>query len=491
MKQIVLIIAVCILGIYTNAQTKITNVLTNDAWTSGATSYSVNGITYNWAMNPNNITKKMLGFSTANANFDKENAVVGQVKLRRKDNAAIAGNYSLVFNEGISYGNVNSMATAMPSTMESFFNDNAFNKGAENLFDNTGSNKNNVERFDWIVNAGYASTQTNKEGFIVVQKGNEGDYLPLGMAAITAIDAQGNPISYGPLKKINASDWENIFNSSFSNRITKAQEGSSLTTGGGGIHNRAGVYVTLQDLGIGNNVIVYGYSLFADDIPMNTTSTDMLAITNDALFPKNSCCYCGLDLVAVTGLFKEVNTLPVYIQEFSGYKIDDNTNSVFFKTSNYPSEIAKLELLKSNDGTKFENCKTFTTNFLNQYTFEDKKLSGTMKHYYRIKITRNDGYVIISNILRIENTRGAKPFQLVTNPVRNNLAFAYTATQKGKLQATIIDGFGKIISTNSVNTPQGTSVVEINATSTLANGIYFLQVYKEGELKETIRFMKQ
>ncbi len=491
MKNLLLITIVAILCVTTNAQTKVTNVLTNDTWANQSNSYTVNGITYNWAMNPNNITKKINGFSTASSNYNYDATVQGTVKFRRKNNSNINGDYSLVFAEGVNYGTVNSMATAMPNNMEQYFAENGFNKGAENVFDNTGTNKNNIERLDWLVTAGYSTTQANKAGFVVMQKGNDGEYMPLNIAAITAIDVDGNPTSYGPVKKIAATDWENIYNSTFSNRVTKAQAGNALVNGGGGVHNRAGVYVTLQDLGIGDNVTVFGYSLFADDLPINTNAQALVQISDNNSFPLTSCCYCGLDLLAVTGLFKEVSTLPINIIQFNGAKLNDVTNRIFFTTSNYPTEIKKIDLLKSSDGSQFEICKTFVANFTNNYTFDDAIKGGSLKFYYRIKITKTDGSIIISNILRVDNNRGAKSFQLVTNPVRTNLAFAYIATQKENLEAIIMDGNGHIISTNKVTAFAGTNIVEVTATSTLANGIYFLQVAKNNAVKETLRFMKQ
>ncbi len=490
MKQILIAATIGITSMYATAQSKITSVLTQDNWSVGGTSYVQNGMTYQWAQNPNNVTRKVVGFSTAGANYDYDNAAQGQVKLRRKNNAAVTGDYSLVFAEGYSAGSLNSMSTPMPANMETYMEGNIYNRGGENMFDNTGNNKNNIERLDWITTNGVTAIDNNKVGFVVIQKGNEGDYNPVNIAAITAVDANGNPTAYGPLKRLNDNEWENIFNSSFSNRVNRAQAGNQLLGSGGGTHSRAGMFVTLNQLGVGNNVTIYGYSLFAEDLPTNAAPQAMIQVADNSSFPPTSCCYCGFDFVAVTGLFRESNSLPLAIHSFVGEKIDGNSNKVNFTTNNYFNELEKLELMKSSDGNTYTSCATFTPSLLSAYTFTDIKLNG-LTTYYRIKLVKKNGGVVISNTLKVKNDRDVKNFEMVTNPVRTDLSFAYRCKEKTKLQATIIDLFGKIISTNALTAQPGTNLMTLNATNTIANGIYILQISKEGKLEQSIRFMKQ
>jgi hypothetical protein len=491
MSKSLLTAALSIITLCASAQTKITSILTNDTWNAGGGSYVSNGVTYQWAQNPNNVSRKVVGFSSANSNYDLQTNVQGQIKLRRKNNAAINGDYNLVFTEGYAAGSLNSMSTPMPNNMEIYLGDNGYNKGAENLFDNTGNNKNNIERLDWISTNGISVADNTKFGFVVMQKGNDGDYMPVNMAAITAIDASGNPTAYGPVVNINDLQWENIFNSSFSNRVNKATAGNQLLNAGGGTHSRAGNYVTLAQLGINSNVTTYGYSIFGADLPITNSATNLVSIADNNAFPPTSCCYCGFDFLAVTGLFKEAESLPLAIQSFVGNKIDGNKNAISFTTNNYFNQMKSIELMKSYDGITYYTCKEFAPNFSNNYNFIDEKLGATIKTYYRIKINKLAGAPIVSGILKINNDRDVTNFELVSNPVKSNVTFAYKSTTSTKLQANIVDLYGKTISTNAVTIQTGTNLVSLNSSSTLANGIYLLQIYKNGALESSIRFMKQ
>ena len=64
--------------------------------------------------------------------------------------------------------------------------------------------------------------------------------------------------------------------------------------------------MSFNDLGIKNNVKVYGYSLFPLDIPVSATSADLTNYKDTTFFPHNTSSNTslgGLDLLANTGIF--------------------------------------------------------------------------------------------------------------------------------------------------------------------------------------------
>ena len=64
--------------------------------------------------------------------------------------------------------------------------------------------------------------------------------------------------------------------------------------------------MSFNDLGIKNNVKVYGYSLFPLDIPVSATSADLTNYKDTTFFPHNTSSNTslgGLDLLAITGIF--------------------------------------------------------------------------------------------------------------------------------------------------------------------------------------------
>lgn len=71
-----------------------------------------------------------------------------------------------------------------------------------------------------------------------------------------------------------------------------------------GTQNIGGVFLSLNDLGIANTVKIFGYSIFAADLPANATAADLVNFKNATFFPTNtnSSTDGGIDLIALTGV---------------------------------------------------------------------------------------------------------------------------------------------------------------------------------------------
>jgi hypothetical protein len=78
-----------------------------------------------------------------------------------------------------------------------------------------------------------------------------------------------------------------------------------------GTQNIGGVFLSLDDLGIANTIKIYGYSIFAADLPANAKATDLVNYKNATFFPTNtnSGTQGGIDLIALTGVLSIQNSV--------------------------------------------------------------------------------------------------------------------------------------------------------------------------------------
>jgi hypothetical protein len=178
------------------------------------------------------------------------------------------------------------------TTMEAFMNSYALNKGTDNVFSNTsGQNTfNNIERIDLIYTGGIRtsiSANLSKIGFLINDRGGND---PFKVAAITGINAEGNVTSVATLKSLS-----NSINTWLSGTPTNApvirtvviqKDANSVDFKPSqviGFQTVKGVFISLQDLGIGINTTIYGLAIYAGDHPENSTPTELVDLSNSIL----------------------------------------------------------------------------------------------------------------------------------------------------------------------------------------------------------------
>ena len=77
------------------------------------------------------------------------------------------------------------------------------------------------------------------------------------------------------------------------------------------------------------------------------------------------------------------------------------------------------------------------------------------------------------------------------NPVANNNMVRYKLDQPGQVQIVVYDELGKPLQT-LVNKNHNAGTYDIQwSTAGLARGAYFINIMKNGEVKQTIRLVKQ
>lgn len=189
---------------------------------------------------------------------------------------------------------------------DSLYKTGFYNAGYDNILVNNATNFTNAERIDLIFYSGVLTSTPGNAVFPVIERGGNDD---IKVAAIKALDASGQPSEYFSnviqIDNTSGSDeWgdgieddgtmSNIQITTTVLRRTSAgaDPQPQTTLGGQTVHGSA---VSFTEFGIAANEIVYGYSIFSNDVDETDPGVDLTDITT---FPTNTGSASGLDLIA-------------------------------------------------------------------------------------------------------------------------------------------------------------------------------------------------
>ena len=231
-----------------------------------------------------------------------------RINIVRVDNPTITGLHNIVFFEESAVSGTNvDLKPSLVSTMVESLRSDLVNRGADNVFANQGDgngNNNNIERIDYIFNAGFPYYNfTDQRGFLVMDRGGNDRFK---IAVITAVDANGLPAAFSRPVSVLESDW-GPSGITLATTVMRGytEDGSPLrpsarTTS----QSLSGVYLSWDLFDLTTNDMVYGYSLAANDV--TTNGSLWLQVTNPACFPTNTTVesqYGGLDLISGGAMF--------------------------------------------------------------------------------------------------------------------------------------------------------------------------------------------
>ncbi|MGD1928630.1 MAG: hypothetical protein ACFB12_06950 [Leptolyngbyaceae cyanobacterium] len=192
------------------------------------------------------------------------------------------------------------------------------NRGIDNIFNNdTGGDeetRNNIERVDYIIDAGITIPAASSDdfGFLIMDRGGNDSFK---IAAITALDGAGNPAAYGPLQTHNIA-WAGASAANISTAVARQDDilnntppifrPSHLVNPPQDIRGRFFSLVSLFP-GPAADRTVFGYSLF----PNEAAITDANAVNFNS-FPTNTngTTAGGLDLIAGGAAFTREPPAP-------------------------------------------------------------------------------------------------------------------------------------------------------------------------------------
>ncbi|CAN5424851.1 hypothetical protein BH11BAC3_BH11BAC3_39090 [soil metagenome] len=286
---------------------------------AGASSYSGTTLRYTFGQATQNTgnSTTLQDFTIGNEVYTYALNANSYVKLRRVNNPVVNGDRTLLWVEGKPGTGANdvSVVNAYNDNMETAFSRNSLNQGTDNLFQNKGDgngNNNNIERLDVVFAGGMISMINTKVGFALFERGNDNEHDGFVIAAIKTIDIAGSATSYGKPLRVTSAKYGNLPGSSLKYYVVRRDLAveATLKMSTSGNQNIGGVYISLDELGIANGDIIYGYSVFSSDLPTNATSADMVDYTNPTFFPTNTGAdKGGIDLIALTGILSVPNAV--------------------------------------------------------------------------------------------------------------------------------------------------------------------------------------
>jgi hypothetical protein len=491
--KLIFTLALCFSLLLTTAQTPITAVNTNSVSSPTSYTYTSGGNTYKWAVDPYNATVYLNGFTAGSVNYSVVPSLSGSVQLRRTDNAGTTGNFTLVWSQGNLVGQQINLFTSYENNMENLMNNRIYNQGADNFFDNVAPNSNNIERLDYLLAAGFSTPVPDKYGIPVFDRGDVGGHDPFVIAAITAVDAFGNPSGYGNILRVtNAGYGDPGPNIAF--RILKAQYPDDLIEVGSNTQSRGGTFISLQALGVAANQTIYGYSILANDLPGSATSANLVDWTNTTYFPTNTGFSGGIDMAAVVGLFVDNVVLPT---RFTIFNANNNNAAVNLQWSvENDNTVDHYEIERSEDGidfTKIQSVPGSGSSAGNRsYQLTDNITDVTAEIiFYRIKMYDKDGSFTYSKIVSVKVTGFNSAFRMYPNPVKNNLFLNIRHNANSKVRISIINTEGQKVLRQNQNIVNGNNSLSLDGVERLSKGTYILNINIEGGKRIVRRFQKQ
>ncbi|MBO3698907.1 hypothetical protein [Roseivirga sp. E12] len=240
------------------------------------------------------------------------------------------------------------------------------NAGYDNILVNdddlaSGSIEVETERVDVIWYSGIQTSDPTTSVFPVIERGGNDN---IAIAAITSLDSNGDPASYGTLVGIASSDWPGT-GQTFSDYVILRRQAvgdDPIPLIEIGSQVVQGVAVSFSELGISAGQSIFGYSLFASDVegvggaPAIAAGVTLSDITT---FPSNTLSsVSGLDLVA--GVSAAVASDDNLIETVGpgGYK------------------AALTTWLKANDGAFVSNGGAASTEGTNVGFWEDQSVGN-------------------------------------------------------------------------------------------------------------------
>ena len=270
---------------------------------------------------------RLSSFNAAGNTFVVAPAAAATVRLRRVNNAGVTGTRNIVYMETTA-----SSATACPSpatlnfkppyldVMEDVLRAGILNQGTDNIFTNASNgddNNNNIERVDVIFPSRLNTASPGQAGFAIFDRGSNFNHDPFRIVAITSLDAQGNPASFGVVKSCaggngssNNGGWGHPStangNKQFAAYVLRKDASEAHLRVSSNVNQEVGgVFFSFADLGITSGQPLYGYALLGPDGAAAPGSTQLLNLNDATVYPTNTTESSGggLDLVAVNTVF--------------------------------------------------------------------------------------------------------------------------------------------------------------------------------------------
>lgn len=320
------------------AQSSITSMDTvYESVSDNSDNYTHDGRSYNFNVGSDNML--LILSAAAGGRTYVPAKYANRIEMQRVEIEGIPNEREIFFYEGLLTETSVDLSPSFLATMEEVLLNPVLNRGVDNIFQNAGDgngNVNNVMRLDFIFDDGILiPAGADEEGFLVNERGGND---AIKIAAITSLDANGNPASFGPVVSAEHTDWGPAGFDLKTQVLRKPDQASNAgQTANLNPQPMTGIVFTFQDLGLMQGDTIYGYALAAGDAPESSSDwLDVSTFPTDTIAPEG-----GLDLIAGGAYF---SSNPVIVAE-------DDTFSTPFATD-LEADVAPNDTFES--GSQFE-----------------------------------------------------------------------------------------------------------------------------------------
>jgi hypothetical protein len=313
--------------------------------------------------------------------------------------------------------------------MQRVMKEGYINRGSDNVFNNDPNSdltSNNIERVDFVTIDAVASNFTNLAGFLIAERGGND---PFKIAAITSIDANGNPTSFGSVLSVNTSSYGGNITTATTYVMRKDVSDNTLRPFSMvSLQGIRSVFISFSNLGVAANQKIYGYSLMAADVTA-TTSAQLLNVTNSTYYPRTTTTATGgMDIASAPGIYH--TDLVLASQSLTLGVSSRNCSQLLQWNDKEYADVKEYQVERSYDGRSFERIGTVVANGQAGYSFADNKTEQAMVHY-RVKVVQHRGTSYYSTIVLATSACAEEKVTLYPNPVKDQLTITmgYKATE--------------------------------------------------------------
>lgn len=190
----------------------------------------------------------------------------------------------------------------------------------------------------------------------------------------------------------------------------------------------------------------------------------------------------GRDVAILDNLvIRNTGTISPIAETLLNFSLEGKENGVqihWFTAAN--DQVAYFTVERSVNGLDFTKVGTINVNpkngALGEYTYLDKTPVGENVAYYRIRQTFNNGKFVTHDFAAIR-TKAGRDFSIERVspvPFNENFEIAYFLPTSGRVWLQLTDGWGKILTTETFEAPQGKNIHSFQDKNNLPAGNYTL-----------------
>jgi predicted ribosomally synthesized peptide with SipW-like signal peptide len=265
-----------------------------------------------WNVTYDNDTDKVLSLVAGGTTYDAS-SVASKVVVRQ----SVGPDNEMVWSTGSYNAKAGTVTLQGPQTTGAAqaLDQNNLLEGADNIFNENGNlagDNTNIDRVDMLFTNGI--TASSSQAFTVMERGLTDAHDGFKIAAITSLDANGNPASYGPLLSESTGAWgktnllspqtevitrknDSIAGDALHPADVKANPGDAV----------GGVLIATSDL-VPSGTKIYGYSLFATSV--TGSGSELVNWTDTNYFKPANESTGGLDPDAVSSVLYSSVAVP-------------------------------------------------------------------------------------------------------------------------------------------------------------------------------------